>query len=221
MISFRIISSDFQTWNVLFNPIILPPVYITNILLNFGKFNLFDKTYLFFLPLNHSVFWHVVFYLIGAIYFTIILISLSGRTNILKKIILSFLFILFSINLLFKGYDDFSRWYSATELTIGYNNYLPFILNHLLNIFASLIILSHIYKKVDLRFLTQMFIKYFFTILEILLGLFIGLIFIKTKLASDVIPINIFVIPLFVIPLGFFIFLIFELIKNYFLNKIK
>lgn len=214
---YGIINTIAPTWTFLFAPLVLPPTYIINILQNLDKLNLFDGKYFFIVNVNFSLFWRVFFLILSATFFSTVVTLLSGRNDKVKKITLYSLFLFFLVSLIFKSYAYFSKHNSSGLLMTGDGTKI--FLTDLTLTFLCIVILTRINKKINLRFLRKMFIKYSFTILKIFLALFIGLIFLKINLVAGLNTINLFVLPLSVITIGFFFFLILELIQNYFSDE--
>lgn len=221
LLLFSLCWAFFQKLMFLFFPIVMLVNYTIHIFQNPTVLEL----------LNHEYFWHIkggklffreiiFFIVIGAMYFSIILTSLTSKNTKKKKMVLYFLFIFYSLSLVVKGYYYFSKLGHFSTLTIGSNN-LGVYLYEIAIVIVSLVILNQINKKINIRYLSVEFVKYFFTVCEIFVALFVALIFKERTFMPDVNIFDKIYVPLLVVSLGFFFFLILELMKKYILNKLK
>lgn len=95
-------------WLLFFLPFFIPIVYIINILQNLDKLNLFDSNYF----LSYTLYspWGLIFLIIGATYFSLVLnLIISNKSNNkVKKILLSLLFTFLLLSLIFIGISKYN-----------------------------------------------------------------------------------------------------------------
>lgn len=195
-----------------FMPIFMIPNYLINILLNLNKFNFLDPSH--FWIIQFSIKKSLAFYIviISSFYIAFMLIIIRGDNKRLKKNILRFFFIIFAISILTDSYTRFlsiNSFKSPEVVAWDFN----IIFDRIIIIITSIFILNYLYQFFNIKFVMKKSIKYFFTILELLLILYVGLTIIRFTLGPNVSSVAIILFKILIFIQGFFIFLLIELVK--------
>ena len=206
----------------LLSPFIIVPLYLTNLLKNFPNLDILDSNNFWSYDYTNNPLGGVGFMIIGGIFSLIIFKLLSSKKNKNQNEVFWFLFLFYTIGILAKAlpglWGDLQETINI-DVGVGKGN-LDILLTTLTMIFATLFILSKINKKINPKFILTEFLKFIFMIFEVLLMLFIGLIFLKTHLATGANLIDNVSRVLIYLFLIFLIFLLTEIFKDWLLQKI-
>ncbi len=211
IISFGYNSKPTLAW--IFWIFLMLPAYITNIITNIDKLNLFDSNYFWSVhPASNILF--AFFWLFGCLYFSSILTLLSGDNERIKNIIWKFHFCFFTYALTLESVRFYFRYREDpnVEIVMGSGNLLV-LLGYFIFVATNIYILTRIKKNVNFEFLKIAIKKYVFLISEFLLVLFVALIFNDYLLSPDANVIDRVTVPLEVSFIGFFFFLGIQLIR--------
>lgn len=159
-----------------------------------------------------------VYSIAGGIFFSYLITILTGKNEKIKKATLMILFIFYSINLIIHALQAFLFIYPVESVTIIADSSAP-VITDLVLIITNLTILLYFNKR--FRYLSTTLVKYIFTIIEIGLALFVGLALKDIYLSEGLDPFNLYLLPAWIIIMGFFLFVLLEMIKNTLLRRLK
>ena len=217
IILFYIIKIFLPILRFLFLPIILPPVFIINIIKDFNNLSFIKLFTLGYFNAQDFTFSnHIYFIILSVILFPLLISMTFSKNRKIYKCTLYFLFIFFSFYLLNLAVYHYMDYTKPGKILIGTGNINP-ILNWIMAIAILLYILYLINKtKFNIKYFLKISLKYIITVLQVILSLFLvslikPLIFDKgtdifDKIAS----------PLFFLLVGGFFFLLLELCKDFF-----
>lgn len=188
------------------------PNYLSN-LIRYHNFSLDALTSFIF----SDVTWNIIFIVCSMLFVIFLFYIFTGKINKVKKICLYILFAFYSICIIRFGYLDF--------IGLENPNVIPFATadNHLRFIDILILIIGNLFLLIRLKIITLRGIKniifnYFILFLEVILTIYIGYIILIKVYSENLSPIEPFFLKLTFFIIGFFGFLILEIIRKK-LNK--
>jgi len=172
--------------------------------------------------LNLDGFWRIVVLILNFILIYIILRSIFSKNRKIRNVALFIIFILYSYQILRFAYSEFKGFFQLPGgVSFGGNNFLLLSFSILSYILISLIVLTIMSKKISIRYIFIKSIMFLFTLAQVILGLFISLIFLRWELKEGAIFLDVVGWWILIILTGFFFFLMLEVFKEYLLEKYK
>ena len=192
--------------------IFIPAGLLTNIILNFPNIQI-------------NLFWNwnsnILFYLINGIITAILLVSYMKQKH-LKKILFIIL-IFYILHILTRFYLEFNNILlnsASGGMKIGKGGVLTFT-QLFVPLIISITIIYHISTKLNYKSLFIMILRYILLFFEVSITVFIGFIFIKITLDTGATNYDLFFHNIYILTLGFFLFLIIQIFRDFFKKKLK
>ena len=197
----------------IYHILFVPSITITNVIINFPNFQLFDFT-----------FWNVpstslttaLFIFSIQVLITFIVISQKYRKKYLFLLLISYLFLTF-----IRFYKEFNHLLYASEgIKLGKGWTLTFI-DMFLPLFISITLIYYISIKLNYKSLFIIILRYIFLFFEVVITLFVGFILIRVELDTGATKYDLFFHRIYILTLGFFLFLIIQLVRDFLKKKLK
>jgi hypothetical protein len=202
-----------QLINVLFGPILIIPKFFANLITSFTINNIFSYGY--FWDFYNIPFWtfFITFTVINSV---LVLLLLNKKT---RRYVSYIILIFFTIALVLKALKYYKDYSGYSIIISGGGNIYPFIQDISVLVIGLLLLIYS--KEISKKELIKKSLFYSIFLLEVFIGILVGLLLIKRITVPGTSLINMYFFPIFIIIAGFYFYILLELIKKYFLKKIE
>ena len=212
------LSVSFKLLSILLSPFVIITILFWSIITKLNNFNMLEPSNLTLVELSKGEI--ITFPIFGGMIFSIILYLILHKNNKIKKIVQSFILIIFIYSLILELYPIlYSDIINAKNANVGSGNLLPFF--RLLMIVISIFFLINYIKnnKIDFRTMFKSLIKYLFLLLEIMIVFFISILFLNWNIMEGATIIDNISMKLLIFITGFLFFYSLEEIKGILLKS--
>ena len=200
----------------------IPSIVITNIILNFPSIKIFD--YVFWNSPNLSLKLILLYCSIQGFITTLFIVNFSKQEYRRKILIfLSIFYILLIITRFYLEFNHFNDLISLSDsegIKVGKGGLITFIDTFFpVAIATALVYYSSI--KLNYKSLRINLLKFSFLFAEVFITIFISFIFINTKLDTGATNYDLFFHYVYILILGFFLFLLIQIFRDFLKKKLK